>query len=96
MVYTIESIKSRAFRTLEKYGVKRADIFGSYADGTAKDNSDIDLLVEFRTQSISLFVISQLKDELEENLGKSIDIIHGPLSEDAMIVTTKVVSIYEQ
>jgi len=49
MVYTIESIRSRAVHTLEKYGVKRADLFGSYAVGTAKDNSDIDLLVEFRT-----------------------------------------------
>jgi len=96
MIYSIESIKSRATQTLEKYGVMRADLFGSYAAGTAKDSSDIDLLVEFHTQSVSLFLIGQLKDDLEENFGKSIDIIHGPLSSDAMIILDKVVSLYEQ
>lgn len=96
MVYTVESIKSKAIHTLERYGVKRADLFGSYAGGNAKETSDIDLLVEFHAQSVSLFLLSSLKHDLEENFGKRIDIIHGPLSSDAMIVLDKVVSLYEQ
>jgi predicted nucleotidyltransferase len=96
MVYSLESIKSKSVNTLKKYGVTKVDLFGSYADGTAKEDSDIDLLVEFKVASVSLFLISQLKYELEENLGKSVDVIHGPLPEEAMIQPSKVVSLYEQ
>ena len=96
MVHTLESIKNKSTRILKKYGVRKVDLFGSYADGTASDDSDIDLLVEFSTASVSLLLLSQLKYELEEDLGKSVDVIHGPLSKEAMIQPSKVVSLYEQ
>lgn len=95
MVLSIDKIKSETTDTVSKYGVKKVLLFGSYADGTANDDSDIDFLVEFDAASVSLFVISQLKFELEDRLGKQVDVIHAPLDNDAMIKPEKVVSLYE-
>ena len=43
----IQSIKTKITPILEDQGVVKAAIFGSYATGEAKANSDIDLLVQF-------------------------------------------------
>ena len=96
MVHTLDSIKNKPTHILKKYGVRKVDLFGSYADGTASDDSDIDLLVEFSTPSVSLLLLNQLKYELEEDLEKSVDVIHGPLTKESMIQPSQVVSIYEQ
>lgn len=96
MVYTIERIREKAIAAFLKYGAKKVDLFGSYAEGTANEKSDIDLLVEFQAEAVSLFLLSQLKDELEQCLEKPIDLIHGPLMENAMIVPDKMVALYEQ
>ena len=45
---------------LRKNGVVKAGIFGSYARGEAKKNSDIDILIKFKG-SKSLFDLSGLK-----------------------------------
>jgi len=42
----IQSIKTKITPILEGQGVIKAAIFGSYATGEAKANSDIDLLVQ--------------------------------------------------
>lgn len=95
MVLSIEKIRAEATNTVTKYGVKKVLLFGSYADGTANDDSDVDFVVEFNTAAVSLFVLSQLKYELEEKLGKQVDVIHGPLTDKSMIKADKVVSLYE-
>ena len=95
MVLSIEKIKSDAVDLVSKYEIKKITLFGSYAEGTATDQSDIDVMVEFNSSAVSLFVISQLKYELEEKYGKEVDVIHGPLVEGAMIKPNKVVSLYE-
>ncbi len=72
MVHTLESIKNKSTRILKKYGVRKVDLFGSYAEGIASDDSDIGLLVEFSTNSVSLILFNQLKYELEEDLEKNV------------------------
>lgn len=56
-------------------GVKRAALFGSYARGDATKDSDIDLLIEFRGKNKSLLDLAELKINLEDNLGKHVDLI---------------------
>jgi uncharacterized protein len=46
-----------------KYGIKRLDLFGSTARGTATGQSDIDIVVELE------------KQDLEEQLGSKVDIV---------------------
>ena len=43
---TIASIKRKIVPLLKQEGIKKAGIFGSYARGEAKKNSDIDILIE--------------------------------------------------
>ena len=79
----------------KEYPIKKVDLFGSYASDTYNQDSDIDLLVEFNTPSVSLLTISGLKHRLEEIIGISVDIIHAPISENALITIGEVVSLYE-
>ena len=43
----IESIKSKILPILNKNNIKKAGIFGSYARGDQKDNSDVDIIVKY-------------------------------------------------
>lgn len=79
----------------DEYPVKKVILFGSYADGSYTDESDVDLLVEFHTQSVSLFMLLGLKIGLERIFDKNVDVLHAPLPEDAMIEIGKALVIYE-
>ena len=67
------SILKRELPSLkDKYGVERIILFGSYAKGTQKKKSDIDLLVDLRRPLGLEFVA--LADRLEEILGRKVDV----------------------
>ncbi len=70
----IKSIKEAIHPILEKYGINRAEITGSYARGDFTESSDIDLLVEV-PNDMSLLTFSGIKIELEEKLGKKVDLL---------------------
>ncbi|MCH4887031.1 nucleotidyltransferase domain-containing protein [Acidaminobacter sp. JC074] len=93
---TLENITEAIIALVDKYALKSVDLFGSYADGTATDESDIDLLVEFNTPYVSLFRISEMKIEISEKLDKEIDIIHSPIPSNSLLDIKKVIKIYEQ
>jgi predicted nucleotidyltransferase len=71
---TIEDIKHKILPILNRYGTKRAALFGSYVRGEAKDNSDIDILVEI-TEDLSLLDFVGIKLEIEDALGKKVDLV---------------------
>lgn len=73
MSHQVEEIKRKILPILKKYGVRRASIFGSVVSGEATENSDIDILVEIRS-NISLLDFVGLKLELEEVLGRKVDL----------------------
>ncbi len=68
-------IKKRILPILKKHAVKRAAIFGSFARGEAKAKSDVDILIEYKTKNKSLFDLVDLKSDLEETLGRKVDVI---------------------
>ena len=72
---TIPSIKKKSLPILRRHAIKRASIFGSFARGDAKANSDVDFLIEYKAKNKSLFDLVDLKFELEEALGRKVDII---------------------
>ncbi len=49
-------------------------IFGSVANGTASNSSDIDFLVKFNKKA-SLFDLIEIKIELEDLLGNRVDVV---------------------
>lgn len=93
---TIESLKETISKLAGKYSITKVNLFGSYADGTANESSDIDLLVEFETKNVSLLKLSALKIEISEEMENEVDIVHGPLSEKSLLDIKKVIQIYEQ
>lgn len=74
-VITIPTIKKKVVPILRRHAIKRASIFGSFARGDAKAKSDVDFLIEYKTKDKSLFDLVNLKLELEETLGRKVDII---------------------
>jgi len=71
---SIEKLKEAVISILVKNGVRKAAFFGSVARGTATIDSDIDLLIEFEGDK-SLLDLAGLKIEIEETLGKEIDLL---------------------
>ena len=60
----------------KKYDVAEIGIFGSYARGEPKENSDIDILVEFLASSkMSLLEFIGLEIYLGELLGAKVDLV---------------------
>jgi predicted nucleotidyltransferase len=52
----------------------RAAIFGSFVRGEMQETSDLDILVEFKGEK-SLLDLAGLKIELEELLGRKVDVL---------------------
>ncbi len=66
-------IKAKIIKVLKKNKVKRAGIFGSYAKGEQRKNSDIDILIE-PPKGIG-FGFAGIEIELEDKLGKKVDLV---------------------
>ena len=76
MIYTVEQLCEIIKPIAQRYGLPAVYLFGSYARGTAKDDSDIDLLVDTAgTQIKSLLSLGALYCDLEEALQKPVDLI---------------------
>ncbi len=90
---TIEVLKENIQKIAIEYPLKRVTLFGSRADGTNREDSDVDLIMEF-LMPISLLTLSMIKVRLEEMLRLGVDIIHGPLEETDLIEVGKVVELY--
>lgn len=71
---TKEEIIRTALPVLLQHGVTRAGLFGSHADGTATEHSDVDLLVELKPGS-SLVELASLWLELQEKFRTKVDLV---------------------
>lgn len=60
---------------IERFGVKRLWLFGSYAKGKQSEKSDIDILVEFEKGKKTFDNYMDLKFFLEDLLGAEVDLI---------------------
>jgi uncharacterized protein len=59
----------------ERHGVSRLSLFGSRLKGTARPDSDLDLLVDFAPGRVpGLMGLSALEIELSEALGHAVDL----------------------
>ena len=89
----ISRIKEAVLKVVLNYPVSRVTLFGSQAAGTARDDSDVDLVVEFFSP-VSLLTLSGMKCELEDLLKSKVDLIHGPLRDSDMIEIGQEVVLY--
>jgi len=70
----IQEIRAKVIPVFNRHGVVRAALFGSQARGEATKKSDLDFLVEFGGEK-TLLDLAALQMELEEVLGKEVDIL---------------------
>ncbi|MCM1266672.1 MAG: nucleotidyltransferase domain-containing protein [Bacteroidales bacterium] len=74
MQYTINEIKDKTTPIAKAYGIGRMSLFGSYARGEAKENSDVDLYID-RGKLRSLLQYFAFVDELENALECHVDVV---------------------
>jgi predicted nucleotidyltransferase len=72
----LQELQVKVVPILKKYSVIKAAVFGSYARGTADENSDVDLLIEYCPQAkATLFTHWHLQEELEAVLQVKVDLV---------------------
>ena len=74
MRYTISEIKDKTTPIAKAYGIERMSLFGYYARGEAKNDSDVDLYIE-RGKLNSLLQYFAFIDELENALNCHVDVV---------------------
>ena len=65
--------KEKIVEICKRNNISYCALFGSFARGEADENSDVDLLVRF-SKPIGLFGFVGVEQELEETLGRKIDL----------------------
>ena len=73
-VLTIKQIKIRILPVMAKHNIHEIFLFGSYARGEANNKSDVDIYCESGDIK-TLIDQGFFEDELEEALGKEVDIV---------------------
>lgn len=92
---TIADIRDVVAQIAAAYPVISIDLFGSYANGENKEDSDVDLLVCFDEKTASLFDMSGLKLDIQKKLNARVDVVPGPLKENSYLTIGRKVRIYE-
>ncbi len=72
-ILTIQKIKDICKEVFLNYDVEYCYLFGSYAKGNAKEDSDIDLLISSSISGINFY---GLIEELRDKLKKEIDLLN--------------------
>jgi len=72
--FILDFLSSHKEELAQKYGVTKIGLFGSYARGDEREESDIDIAVEITHEKKSLRTFFGLKHEIELSLGKKIDL----------------------
>ena len=96
---THEQIVQAVEKAATKFPFKKVLYFGSYADGKATEQSDLDLLVEFpKDARVSILDVMDFKQNLEEELSIGVDVVGLPLTERAQrhLIIKKIVPVYER
>ena len=68
----LDFLRSHKDELHEKYGLIKIGLFGSYAKGTATENSDIDLVIV--TEKKDFFIREDLKEFLEDHFKLAVDV----------------------
>ena len=75
-IYLKTMITSAIDKSSLKKDIKKVSLFGSYVNGKPREDSDVDLLVEFFPKAeIGFFNFIGMKDDLERFIGKHVDLL---------------------
>lgn len=71
----ISTLKEHEKLIRQKFRVKRIGIFGSFARGEEREDSDLDVLVEFEEGQKTFDNYMDLKFYLEDLFGREVDLV---------------------
>jgi uncharacterized protein len=69
----VREVKPEVLRVLKKHSNKLG-IFGSFATGDVKKESDLDILIDPK-KGVGLFELIRLERELGEKIGRKVDLV---------------------
>ncbi|RMD67429.1 nucleotidyltransferase [Candidatus Parcubacteria bacterium] len=89
-------VDERLLNLCRQYQVASLKVFGSVARGEEREDSDIDLLVQF-VRPVSLLTLVRLERELSALIGRKVDLVTeqaiSPYIRDAVLASAR--GIYE-
>lgn len=103
MCYTLDEIRVLAGKAAQSYNaaapanarIQTVTLFGSYANGTQDDASDVDLLVGFSSSVVSFFTLARALEAMESAFDVPVDLVQDPLPHDALLDIREKVPLYE-
>jgi len=77
---TKEKIKEKLLNAVKSNpnvaDIKYVAIFGSYVNGTPRDDSDVDVLIDFYPQAtVGLFKYVDIQQNFSQSIGKKVDLL---------------------
>lgn len=83
-VLSLQQIKDRCGEVFSEFDVEYCYLFGSYARGEAKEDSDVDLLISTNMSGMQFF---ELVETIRESLRKKVDVLNfGQLADNPELV----------
>ena len=97
MIYTLEEIKEKAIPIAQAYGVDSMSLFGSYARGEAKEDSDLDFFID-RGDIKGLLDYMGFVQDLEDIFHCHVDVVSTGIEDKKFLAIIKKdgVLIYEK
>lgn len=97
MRYTINEIRNKTTPIAKAHGIGRMSLFGSYARGEAKEDSDVDLYID-RGKLKSLLQYYAFVDELENVLNCHVDVVTTGIEDQQFLsaIMQEGVLLYEE
>jgi predicted nucleotidyltransferase len=80
----VSEIQDVIRQVAQRYDIRSVELFGSYADGRATDESDIDLLVEYHHQPTLLNFLG-FQNYLQDKLNIKVDVVEYPIQEEYLL-----------
>ncbi len=86
LIYTIDEIKNKITPIAQEYGINSISLFGSYAKGTAHEDSDLDFIMD-KGELTGLIEYISLVNKLEAEFKCHVDLISKDSSNKKFLVS---------
>lgn len=73
-ILSVDEIRETIAPICQKYGIRRAYLFGSYSRNEATDDSDVDIRIE-KGNLRGLFALSGFRLDIADALHKEVDVV---------------------
>ena len=80
MKYTIDEIREKSIPIAQQYGIQKLGLFGSYARGEEKEDSDLDFLIS-KGKLRGLFQYMGFVQELEDAFDCHVDVVSDGIND---------------